>query len=170
MDDNRYMFLITGASGAGKSTLAHKLASNANVLIEPISDIREADDYWYILGHGKYKFVPHLLPKAHQWCQDGVRNILDKGLNVIVSNTNIRPRDRAPYFKMAKEYGYKVVYIHLTTQFQNQHNVPDEAVKRMRDNYIDLTPEEKSLVVKSGEMSDELEKLLKKVGVVHYEY
>jgi hypothetical protein len=70
---------------------------------------------------------------------------------------------------MAKEYGYKVVYIHLTTQFQNQHNVPDTAVKNMRDNYVDLTPDEKRLVVKSSEMSDELEELLTKAGV-NYEY
>ena len=169
MDANRYMFLITGASGAGKSTLAQKLASNANGLIEPISDIREADDYWYIIGHGKYKFVPHLLPKAHQWCQDGVRNILDKGLNVIVSNTNIRPRERAPYFKMAKEYGYKVVFIHLRSQFKSVHNVPDEVVKRMRDSYESPNSWEQSLIVKGSEMSDDLALLLDECGV-EYEF
>jgi hypothetical protein len=39
----------------------------------------------------------------------------------------------------------------------------------MRDNYVDLTSDEKSLVVKSSEMSDELAELLSKAGV-NYEY
>ena len=39
----------------------------------------------------------------------------------------------------------------------------------MRDNYVDLTSEEKALVVKSDEMSDELAELLGKAGV-NYEY
>lgn len=169
MDNNKYLFLITGAAGAGKSTLAEKLQENTNGLIEPISEICEADEFWYILGKGKYAFNPKLLWKAHKWCQDNAKELMAMGLNLIVSNTNIKPSDRKPYFEMAKEYGYKVVFIHLTTQFQNQHGVPDEHVKRMRDNYVDLSSDEKALVVKSDEMSEELAELLKKAGV-NYEY
>ena len=169
MDENKYLFLITGASGSGKSTLAEKIQDNTKGLIEPISEICEADEFWYILGKGKYAFNPKLLWKAHKWCQDNARELMAMGLNLIVSNTNVKSSDRKPYFDMAKEYDYKVVYIHLTTQFQNQHNVPDEAVKRMRDNYVDLTSDEKRLVVKSEDMSEGLSKLLKKVGV-NYEF
>jgi len=169
MDENKYLFLITGAAGSGKSTLAEKIQDNTKGLIEPISEICEADEFWYILGKGKYAFNPKLLWKAHKWCQDNAREVMSHGTNLIVSNTNIKPSDRKAYFDMADEYGYKVVYIHLKTQFQNQHNVPDETVKRMRDNYVDLTSEEKAFVVKSSEMSDELKELLKKAGV-HYEY
>ena len=169
MDNNKYLFLITGAAGSGKSTLAQLIQNIAKKYIEPIAEICEADEFWYILGKGKYAFNPKLLWKAHKWCQDNAKELMAGGLNLIVSNTNIKPSVRAPYFDMAKEYGYKVVYIHLTTQFQNQHNVPDAAVKSMRDNYVDLTSEEKSLVVKSDEMSDELAELLSKAGV-NYEY
>lgn len=169
MDNSKYIFIITGAAGSGKSTLAEKIQDNTKGLIEPISEICEADEFWYILGKGKYAFNPKLLWKAHKWCQDSAREMMMLGVNLIVSNTNIKPSDRKPYFDMAEEYGYKVVFIHLKTQFQNQHNVPDEAVKRMRDNYVDLTSEEKALVVKSSEMSDELNELLKKAGV-NYEY
>ena len=169
MDNSKYIFIITGAAGSGKSTLAEKIQDNTKGLIEPIADICEADDFWYIVGHGEYAFNPKLLWKAHKWCQDGAKEIMALGLNLIVSNTNIKPSDRKPYFEMAKEYGYKVVFIHLKTQFQNQHNVPDAAVKSMRDNYVDLTSEEKALVVKSDEMSDELAELLTKAGV-NYEY
>ena len=169
MDENKYLFLITGAAGSGKSTLAEKLQSSTTGLIEPISEICEADEFWYILGKGKYAFNPKLLWKAHKWCQDNARELMAMGLNLIVSNTNVKSSDRKPYFDMADEFGYKVVYIHLTTQFKNQHNVPDEAVKRMRDNYVDLTSDEKRLVVKSEDMSEGLSKLLKKVGV-NYEF
>ena len=169
MDNNKYLFLITGAAGAGKSTLAQKIQDNANGLIEPIAEICEADEFWYILGKGKYAFNPRLLWKAHKWCQDNAREVMATGKNLIVSNTNIKPSDRKGYFQMADEYGYKVVFIHLTTQFQNQHGVPEKSVENMRNNYVGLTSDELKLVVKSGEMSEELDKLLKKVGV-DYEF
>ena len=165
MDNNKYLFLITGAAGAGKSTLAEKLQENTNGLIEPISEICEADEFWYILGKGKYAFNPKLLWKAHKWCQDNAKEIMMLGLNLIVSNTNIKPSDRKAYFDMADEYGYKVVFIHLTTQFQNQHGVPEKSVENMRNNYVSPTSWEMERIVKSEDMSDELKELLKKAGV-----
>jgi uridine kinase len=73
MDNNKYLFLITGAAGSGKSTLAQLLENIARRYIDPISEICEADEYWYILGKGKYAFNPKLLWKAHKWCQDNAR-------------------------------------------------------------------------------------------------
>ena len=169
MDNSKYLFLITGAAGSGKSTLAQKIQNNANGLIEPIAEVCEADEYWYILGKGKYAFNPKLLWKAHKWCQDRAREVMATGKNLIVSNTNIKPSDRKAYFDMADEYGYKVVFIHLTTQFQNQHNVPEDAVKRMRDTYTPPTGWELERILKWDEMSDELKELLKKAKV-DYEY
>ena len=165
MDNNKYLFLITGAAGAGKSTLAQKIQDNANGLIEPISEICEADEFWYILGKGKYAFNPKLLWKAHKWCQDNAKEVMEEGANLIVSNTNIKPSDRRPYFDMAREYGYKVVFIHLTTQFQNQHGVPEKSVEHMRNNYVSPTSWEMERIVKSEDMSDELIELLEKAGV-----
>lgn len=169
MDDAKYLFLITGAAGAGKSTLAEKLQELAPKYIDPIGDICEADEFWYILGKGKYAFNPKLLWKAHKWCQEQVCEVMATGKNVIVSNTNIKPSDRKAYFQMAEEYGYKVVFIHLTTQFQNQHGVPDRSVENMRNNYVNPTGWELERIVKSNEMSDGLKELLKKAGV-NYEY
>ena len=164
MDENKYLFLLSGAAGSGKSTMAEMLQSSTTGLIEPIADICEADEFWYILGKGKYAFKPMLLPKAHKWCQNQAKEIMQMGLNLIVSNTNLFPRDRKPYFDMADEFGYKVVFIHLDTQYKNVHNVPDEVVKRMKDKYTPLNDWEKERVVKSEEMSEGLSKLLKKVG------
>lgn len=169
MDNNKYLFLIAGPAGAGKSTLAQKIQDNANGLIEPIAEICEADEFWYILGKGKYAFNPKLLWKAHKWCQEQTRKVMATGKNVIVSNTNTKPSDRKAYFQMADEYGYKVVFIHVKTQFQNQHGVPEDAVKRMREGYVAPLFSERQLIVKWNEMSDELKELLEKAGV-DYEY
>ena len=169
MDNNKYLFLITGAAGAGKSTLAEKLQELAPKYIDPIGDICEADEFWYILGKGKYAFNPRLLWKAHKWCQEQAREVMALGVNLVVSNTNIKPSDRKAYFQMADEYGYKVVFIHLVTQFQNQHGVPDKSVENMRNNYVTPTSWEMERIVKSDEMTDGLKELLEKAGV-DYEY
>lgn len=169
MDKNKYLFLITGAAGSGKSTLAQLLENIARRYIDPISEICEADEYWYILGKGKYAFNPKLLWKAHKWCQDNAREVMSHGANLIVSNTNIKPSDRKPYFDLADEYGYKVVFIHLTTQFQNRHGVPEDAVKQMRDKYVAPLFSERQHILKWDDMTDELKKLLKDAEV-EYEY
>ena len=169
MADAKYLFLITGAAGTGKSTLAEKLQELAPKYIDPIAEICEADEFWYILGKGKYAFNPKLLWKAHKWCQDNAREVMATGKNLIVSNTNIKPSDRKAYFQMAEEYGYKVVFIHVKTQFQNQHGVPDDSVKRMREGYVAPLFSERQLIVKWDEMSDGLKELLEKAGV-DYEY
>lgn len=169
MDNSKYLFMITGAPGSGKSTLAQKIRDNANGLIAPIAEICEADEFWYILGKGKYAFNPKLLWKAHKWCQDNAKEVMSHGANLIVSNTNLKPSDRKPYFNLARECGYKVVFIHMETQFQNQHGVPEDSVKRMREGYVAPLFSERMLIVKSDEMSDELKELLKKAKV-NYEY
>ena len=169
MDNSKYLFLITGAAGSGKSTLAQLIQNIAKKYIEPIAEICEADEFWYILGKGKYAFNPKLLWKAHKWCQDNAREVMSHGANLIVSNTNIKPADRKVYFDMADEYSYKVVFIHLTTQFQNQHGVPEDAVKRMRDTYVHPTGWELERILKWDDMIDELKELLKNAGV-EYEY
>lgn len=169
MDSNKYLFLITGAAGAGKSTLAEKLQENTKGLIDPIAEICEADEFWYILGKGKYAFNPKLLWKAHKWCQDNAEELMALGVNLVVSNTNIKPKDREAYFNLADRYEYKVVFIHLTTQFQNQHGVPEQVVANMRNNYVPPTDWERKRIVGLDEMSDELKEMLKKSGV-DYEF
>ena len=169
MDNNKYIFILSGAAGAGKSTLANKLKNNAPKYISPIAEICEADDYWYLIGDGKYAFDMKLLHSAHCWCQNKADNLMRNGENLIVSNTNIKSRDRKPYFRFAKEYGYKVVFIHLKTQFKSIHNVPEDVVKRMRDCYESPNSWEQSFIVKSSEMSDDLALLLDACGV-KYEF
>lgn len=167
MDNNKYIFILSGAAGAGKSTLANKLKNNAPKYISPIAEICEADDFFMV--DGEYRFNHKMLFMAHRECQKKADNLMRNGENLIVSNTNIKSRDRNLYFQFAKEYGYKVVFIHLSSQFKSVHNVPEEVVKRMRDSYESPNLWEQSLIVKGSEMSDDLALLLDECGV-EYEF
>lgn len=163
MDNAKYLFMITGAPGSGKSTLASNLRELAPKFVRPIAGVCEADGYWYILGKGKYAFNPKLLWKAHKWCQDNARELMSSGKNLVVSNTSMRPRDRAAYFEMADEFGYDVVYIHLKAKHGNIHDCPKEVVKRMEGNYMGLTLDEMEYVVPEDEFSAEIKVLMKLV-------
>lgn len=167
MDYNQYIFILAGSAGAGKSTLARKLKSNAPKYINPIEGICEADDFF--MQDGEYKFNPKLLFKAHRECQEKAEQLMYTGDNLIVSNTNIKSKDRKSYFEFAEEYGYGVVFIHLNTQFKSVHDVPEEVVQRMRDTYESPNSWEQSLIVKGSEMTDELALLLDECGV-KYEF
>ena len=138
------------------------MASSDKYLSVPISGPYEADSFF--ITEGKYKFNPKLIGAAHKQCQFEAKYALKRGRSTIVSNTNIKPRDRKPYFEMAKEYGYKVVYIHLTTDYGSIHEVPMATVERMKNTYEDLSLSEEKVVVKK--YTPELEGLLKEVGVL----
>lgn len=170
IDETRYLFLLSGVPGSGKSTLAQKLISGSGQgNIRKINEWCEADDWWYIYGHGKYAFNPKLLGTAHKWCQNKARSAMMKNENLIVSNTNLTVKDRGFYFDCAEECGYKVVFIHLDGGFKNIHDVPEETVGRMKEKYQSPCPYERELIVKKSEMNDGLKSLLESCNV-NYEY
>jgi predicted kinase len=84
---------------------------------------------------GEYKFNPNILGAAHFWCQKSVENDMKAGKNVIVSNTSLTPKERRPYIKLAKDYGYEIEVIECNGGFKNIHGVPDETIERMKKKY-----------------------------------
>jgi len=119
------LILVRGASGSGKSTFVKKNFPKYTHL--------ETDMYWYD-DNGNYNFDPKQLPTAHQWCQKETRKNLEQGKNVIVSNTFIKKWEIQPYIDMAEQMGIPYQIYRLTTQFDNVHEVPEDVVKRMRNN------------------------------------
>jgi ABC-type dipeptide/oligopeptide/nickel transport system ATPase component len=148
------LILIRGAQGSGKSTLATAIvnahsyenyaAKNGSMYMgKGISKSYvhfEADQFWYLLGHGSYAFDPAMLGKAHKWCQDGVQQAINKSQNVIVSNTFTTRKELQPYLDMAKahneglddSYRYTVQEIICRGEFANTHGVPQDAVNKKR--------------------------------------
>ena len=121
------LILITGPAGAGKSTRAQELMEERGIVHN-----FEADQ-WMKNGQGNYCFDPKKLYYSHKKCQEHAESAMRLKQDVIVSNTTLTKKEARPYIELAKEHGYEVEIIHLTTQFQNLHGVPVEKVKQMQN-------------------------------------
>jgi predicted kinase len=118
-----HLVIIRGLPGSGKSTLAKHYK---------VSGYSHFETDMYFMQGGKYMFDPKLLPRAHKWCQSMVRAALEKGEDVVVSNTFTQKWEVAPYLKIAEDIGARVEIKTTTGQFQSVHGVPTAAIERMR--------------------------------------
>lgn len=125
------LMMLIGIPGAGKSTLANKIKSEDPEFAD--ANIWEAD--MFFMKNGEYKFNHNILGAAHFWCQKSVENDMKAGKNVIVSNTNLTPKERRPYIKLAKNYGYEVEVRECNGGFKNIHGVPEDSLERMRKKF-----------------------------------
>lgn len=125
------LFLLRGLPGSGKSTLAAQLGGS----------LVEADRYF--MQYGEYKFDASKLKEAHAWCRDQVRKWMEvdnAGYDVdriVVSNTFTQEWEMKPYYELAEKYGYRVYSIVVENRHggKNVHNVPDEAIDKMRKRF-----------------------------------
>lgn len=116
------LLIVRGLPGSGKTTFAKTLEGFYHV---------EADMF-FIHADGRYHFNPTQLGVAHHWCQHECARALERGQNVVVSNTFVKQWELQPYIKMAATLGADVEIITLTTQYQNIHNVPESVLRRMK--------------------------------------
>lgn len=121
------LILITGPAGAGKSTRARELMAERNIRYN-----FEADQ-WMVDEQGNYCFDPKRLYYCHKKCQDYAESVMKLKQDLIISNTTLTKKEAKPYIDLARTYGYEVEIIHLLTQFQNLHGVPEEKVKQMQN-------------------------------------
>ena len=125
------LFLLRGLPGSGKSTLAAQLGGS----------LVEADRYF--MQYGDYKFDASKLKEAHSWCREQVGKWMEvdnAGYDVdriVVSNTFTQEWEMKPYYELAEKYGYRVYSIVVENRHggKNVHNVPDEAIDRMRKRF-----------------------------------
>ena len=95
----KVLYVMRGVPGSGKSV--------ASRLIVPKEQIFSTDDFW----GPEYNFDYNKLGEAHCWNQGRTRDAMEKGVSPIaVDNTNVIRKEIKPYTKLAKEYGYEVVY------------------------------------------------------------
>jgi predicted kinase len=117
--------LIRGLPGSGKSTAAKNMKYFH----------LEAD--MYFMRGGEYQFDASKLGAAHGWCQNAARSALECGMDVVVSNTFTQHWEMDPYRRMAEEVGAEFEVIVCEGDFGSVHNVPMEAIQRMKDRWED---------------------------------
>ena len=118
------LILVRGLPGSGKSTYAKTLG-----MIHFEADM-------YFERNGEYEYNPRELSKAHSWCQYKVKEYLDSGMNVVVSNTFTQLWEMDPYLEM----GHDVEVIEMTEMYGSIHNIPDDKLEAMRARWEEYMP------------------------------
>jgi predicted kinase len=126
--------LIRGIPGSGKSTRAREIVAQTG------AKHYEADQY-FVGDDGVYRFDPSQLYRAHRECMRRTRDSLEAGLDVVVSNTFTTHREIEPYIELAEELGAEVEVFVAVGNYGSIHNVPEEALERMRARWQPLSIE-----------------------------
>jgi predicted kinase len=117
------LILVRGLPGSGKSTFASVLA---------LAGFKHFEGDMYFVRDGVYHYDSAKVQEAHAWCQEQAKAALLAGHSVVVSNTFTRRWEMEPYRAFAAEHGIPVHIVHMTGNFGSIHNVPDEAIERMK--------------------------------------
>jgi len=125
--------IMSGVSGAGKDTWIHKQDWFED------SIICSADRFF--MGDGTYKFEASKLPGAHAMCLrlfiDACQNLNPNSV-LVCNNTNTTTEEIAPYYSIAKAYGFEVEIVtlvvppHIAAE-RNIHGVPRNSINAMHD-------------------------------------
>lgn len=131
------LVICRGLPGSGKTTWA-------NTLIKMYGGVNLATDDYYMVGEN-YLWDSKKIPQAHEWnqwrCDQAMRYEIE---TIVISNTNTTWKQIKPYVSMAMKYGYSIQVVEPPTSWKydvqecfnnNSHNVPLEAIQRMRDRW-----------------------------------
>jgi tRNA uridine 5-carbamoylmethylation protein Kti12 len=124
------MIIVRGCPGSGKSTLAKALLALHGYQVVHV----EADMYFERERLG-YQFNFEELNSAHRWCLNSTKIMLNTRNQVIVSNTFTRFREMIDYVEFALNNNFTMHIYSCTSEFQNQHNVPEDKLKQMRERF-----------------------------------
>lgn len=124
------LYIVRGLPGSGKSTLAESITPN----------FVEADMFHMktVDGETVYDWKPENIHKAHTWCFNQVKGMMEMGESKIaVSNTSTREKEFNEYIGLAKLFGYR--FFVLTTENyhdgENTHDVPESTLEKMEERY-----------------------------------
>ena len=119
------LYAFRGLPGSGKTSFAKSL--NLKFF--------EADQYFEKFNDSKYDFK--LQKKAHQYCYQSVKEELENGRSVIVSNTMTSEEEVLEYYSLAKELNVKFVSVILENRHNGEsiHNVPISSIEKMKKRF-----------------------------------
>ena len=139
------LVIVRGLPGAGKSTIAAQFGV----------PVRETDKFPGLYSSGEdeelifHGYDPQederpLIAHAHEWCQRKVREDLAGAEPVaVVANTFVQGWEFTPYLEIADNHVARIVVLDVHDGWlndeeladRNTHNVPIEAIARMRENW-----------------------------------
>ncbi len=119
------LYIVRGLPGSGKSTFA-----NTNFAIRGAKHF-EAD--MYFCRFGEYEFDSLLIRNAHRWCYESTKTALQKGHDVVVSNTFTRKWEMQEYLDLRNSIeGLQIQIFAMTDNYGNVHGVPPETIAKMQ--------------------------------------
>jgi hypothetical protein len=113
------LILCRGLPGSGKTTIAS---------VFTMIGYRHFEADMYFEVDGIYTYDATRIRDAHDWCKRMTRDALQRGANVVVSNTFTRLTEMAPYHEMGAS---NIRIIEASGHWENRHAVPVEMVQRM---------------------------------------
>lgn len=113
------LVLIRGLPGSGKTTMASVLT---------LIGYRHFEADMFFEVDGRYQYDAVRIQEAHAWCQKMTRQSLERGENVVVSNTFTNFREMQPYVAMGAR---NVRVIEARGKWESVHGVPPYMLKRM---------------------------------------
>ncbi len=125
------LILLRGLPGSGKSTLA-KVISEGNW---PVFSI---DDYFTDQISGNYIFDYKKNHLAYSACENACKKAMQEGVKkIIIDNTLTLDWEIENYFKLAKQFKYRVFVCTVEKYHQNDniHQISDEQIKKMANKY-----------------------------------
>jgi predicted kinase len=145
---NQKVFIMTGLPGSGKSTKASELAKSNGIIHSTDDVIVELyGDYDKVFTEAKETNNSSKIGKAHHRNFLNFKESIDSGVeNIVVDNTNLRPRDPKVYVKYALESGLSDENIQIiVVDFEgltledlanrNSHNVSLEVITKMNNRF-----------------------------------
>lgn len=121
---------MRGLPGSGKSTFCEVLSENGKY---PVFSIDE-----YFTKDGNYQFVFDQNHLAYKACEEKVLKALSANTpKVFVDHTFTLEWEMVPYFKMAREKGYRVFVLTMENRHggENIHGVSEEQLKKMGEKF-----------------------------------
>lgn len=149
---SKTLYIMRGLPGSGKSAVAEALAPGS---------VYAADDHPGLYGPSM-SFNPSKLGEAHSSTKNKVIDAMKRGESKIaLANTNTQHWEMSPYIRAAQDNGYYVTFVHVEGTLspsgeltKNIHNVPEEALKRMKSRFepfdISRKLEDKKVMNKEG--------------------